>query len=148
MTVRFRAITFSFIFFVACSNKKEISTQTETISTVQRDTSYGQKEMTLLGSAEYPEMPWSGIAYDQKGGATVHTDWGIFWVDNLDSWPDGWNGKPIRISGEIVEKNDNPVFVDTSKTIVQGIPVENTEQATRHSKRIWIVNAKYELIRP
>jgi hypothetical protein len=47
-----------------------------------------------------------------------------------------------------VERNDNPVFLDTGKIVSQGIPVETQEELDAQQSRWWIINARYELVRP
>lgn len=137
-----------FIGFVlsACRETKEIqTTNSEDVST-QRDTSSGQKSINML--TDKIEMPIIGIAQNQKGGAVLIKDNQTFWIDKLSSWDDKYLNNPVKVWGEIEYRNDAPVFVDTSETISQGIPVESEAEKERLSTRIWIINAHYELVRP
>jgi len=125
------------------ANAEEIVTNDRTTTTEQ--TSIDQLEST---EEKLPEMPLSGMAQNLKGGATVESNGKRFWIEGLNSWDDQYVDKPVKVWGEIVIRYDAPVFMDTSELVSQGIPVYSEEDMKAQSKRYWIINPKYELIRP
>lgn len=94
------------------------------------------------------QMPIEGIAYNQKGGAVVQTETETFWIDGLHSWGAEYEGKKVAVWGDVMMRNDNPVFLDTGKIVSQGIPVHSEKEMRSQQSRTWIVNARYELIKP
>ena len=86
-----------------------------------------------------------GIAYDRKGGAVVEHKSIHYWIEGKDSWEDKYLNKTVIVKGTIVEKNDNPVFLDTSDVKMQGIPVKTEEELQSMSGRLWIINAEISL---
>lgn len=133
--------------FFILANCHSGKTDVENINVLsERDTSSGQKDLNLL--TDSIPMPILGVAQNQKGGAVLDTDNGTYWIDGLDYWNDYLVGQPIRVWGEVVVRNDNPVFLDTGVIVSQGIPVESEEELRAKQQRTWIVNARYELVRP
>jgi hypothetical protein len=130
---------------LSCTASKN-STQNNEVSIATRDTSAGQKELGLIRDSIV--MPLTGIAHNQKGGAVVVVEDVTYWIDGLMSWEDRFVGNPVRVYGEVIVRNDNPVFLDTGSVISQGIPVESEKSLRANQQRFWIVNAKYELLRP
>ena len=134
--------------FISCKEGKEANM--EEVVTNDRTTTTEQTPINQLESTEeiLPEMPLSGLAQNLKGGATVESNGQRFWIDGLASWDDHYADKPVKVWGEIVIRYDAPVFMDTSELVSQGIPVYSEEEMKEKSKRYWIINPKYELIRP
>ena len=130
---------------LSCTASKN-STQNNEVSITTRDTSAGQKELGLIRDSIV--MPLTGIAYNQKGGAVVVVEDVTYWIDGLMSWEDRFVGNPVRVYGEVIVRNDNPVFLDSGSVISQGIPVESEKSLRAHQQRFWIINARYELLRP
>lgn len=143
--MRFLFIFLPFLVFLSCTVSKNTAQNNET-TVVVRDTSAGQKEVGLIRDSIL--MPITGIAHNQKGGAVIVADDVTYWIDGLTGWEDRYAGNPVRVWGEVVVRNDNPVFLDTGSVILQGIPVESEKSLRANQQRFWIVNAKYELLRP
>ncbi|MBI3135352.1 MAG: hypothetical protein HYZ14_11815 [Bacteroidetes bacterium] len=136
------------LLMTACSPRKD-SVQHIDSATNLRDTSGGQKNVRLLTDEPVSvEMPITGIAQNQKGGAVLVTKTQTYWIDGLTSWDDQWVDRPVRVWGDLMIRNDNPVFLDTSEIVSQGIPVETEEELNAQRSRYWIINATYELVRP
>lgn len=138
-------IPFVVISLLACCKSGKTSVKKEE-SIAVRDTSSGQKEINLL--TDSVQMPITGIAENRKGGAVLVTDNQTYWIENLHSWDDQLLGRPVRVWGEVIVRSDNPVFLDTSKEVSQGIPVETEQELRGQQNRFWILNPKYELVRP
>ncbi len=143
--MRLFILSLPFLVLLSCTASKN-STQNNEVSISARDTSAGQKELGLIRDSIV--MPITGIAQNQKGGAVIVTDNVTYWVDGLMSWDDRYTGQPVRVWGEVIVRNDNPVFLDTGNIISQGIPMESKESLRANQQRFWIINAKYELLRP
>jgi hypothetical protein len=143
--MRLIILTIPILFFLSCTTGKN-SEQSNDVPIAIRDTSSGQKELGLIRDSI--AMPLTGIAHNQKGGAVVEVDNVTYWIDGLMSWENRYIDQPVRIWGEVIVRNDNPVFLDTGKIISQGIPVESEESLRANQQRFWIIHAKYELIRP
>ncbi|MBK9592407.1 MAG: hypothetical protein IPO32_13250 [Crocinitomicaceae bacterium] len=143
--MRLLFISLPFLVFWSCTTSKN-STQNNETTVAVRDTSAGQKEVGLIRDSIV--MPLTGIAHNQKGGAVVVVDNVTYWIDGLLSWEDRYAGNPVRVWGEVIVRNDNPVFLDTGSVISQGIPVESEKSLRAHQQRFWIINARYELLRP
>lgn len=133
---------------ISCKEGKEANME-EVVST-DRTTTTEQTPINQLGSTEeiFPEMPLNGLAQNLKGGATVESNGKRFWIEGLDSWNDQYVDKKVKVWGEIVIRYDAPVFMDTSELVSQGIPVYTEEEMKAQSKRYWIANARYELLKP
>lgn len=143
--MRFLILLLPCFVLLTCNNPKH-SIQNNTTPVSVRDTSSGQKELGLIRDSV--QMPLTGIAQNQKGGAVVVANDVTYWIDGLTSWDDRFANKPVRVWGEVIVRNDNPVFLDTGSVISQGIPVESEKSLRANQQRFWIVNARYELIRP
>lgn len=86
-----------------------------------------------------------GIALNRKGGAIVESNSKQYWIDGLDSWEDKYLNKIVIVKGNIENRSDNPVFLDTSDVKVQGIPVNTEEELKNMKSRTWIINAEITL---
>ncbi len=86
-----------------------------------------------------------GTAYNRKGGAVVATDSLHYWIEGKNYWEDKYFDKTIIVTGELVLRNDNPVFLDTGKLKVQGIPVHTQEELENNRKRYWLKDVKISL---
>lgn len=145
LKMRVFILSLPFFFILSCTTGKN-SEQNNEVPIAVRDTSSGQKELGLIRDSIV--MPLTGIAQNQKGGAVLIANDVTYWIDGLMSWEDRYSGQPVRVWGEVIVRNDNPVFLDTSEIISQGIPVESEKNLRANQQRFWIINAKYELIRP
>jgi hypothetical protein len=144
--MRLLFISLPFLFFLSCTASKNTVQSNEAPPHAIRDTSSGQKEVGLIRDSIV--MPLTGIAQNQKGGAVIVVDGVTYWIDGLMSWEDRYAGHPVRVWGEVIVRNDNPVFLDTGVVISQGIPVESEKNLRANQQRFWILNARYELLRP
>jgi len=131
---------------LACTSRKNVSHVTES-STSGRDTTSGQKQMSAFADKDTIAMPISGKAQNQKGGAVVVTKTETYWIDGLTSWDNQFADQLVYVWGEVITRDDNPVFLDTSKQVSQGIPVETEAQLKAQQGRYLIINARYELAR-
>ena len=138
------------LLLLSCKPGKDTTAETDITGTTERYTTSDQTSIGLIidEGDSLPQMPVTGVAENLKGGATINTKTHRFWIDDLMSWEDRYLGNPVRVWGDIEIRYDAPVFLDTSENVSQGIPVESEEEMKRQSKRYWIVNAKYELVRP
>jgi hypothetical protein len=59
-----------------------------------------------------------------------------FWIDGLNSWDSKFEGKNIAVWGDVVQRDDNPVFLDTGKIVSQGIPVHFRRRDAQPAKQI------------
>ncbi|MBK7129219.1 MAG: hypothetical protein IPM74_08130 [Crocinitomicaceae bacterium] len=133
------------IFFTSCNSGKELNVSGD--QQVQRDTISNQKKVMLLNdSLPQVEFPISGIAENRKGGAVLIADQTTYWIENLYSWDDKVVSKQIKVWGDLVIRNDNPVFLDTGDIVSQGIPVETEEELKAQANRFWILNMRFELV--
>lgn len=138
-------ISLSLILF-SCNSGKNLENNSVVSS---RDTTGHQILINELNdTAVVFKMPIQGIAYNQKGGAVVQTETKTFWIDGLSSWDSKFEGKNIAVWGDVVQRDDNPVFLDTGKLVSQGIPVHSEEEMRNQQNRFWITNARFELIKP
>jgi hypothetical protein len=62
-----------------------------------------------------------GIAYNAKAGAVIECDKYHFYIDNLDSWPNGWYGNNVTASGILVKIENNKPLKDKKGNFSQGI---------------------------
>jgi hypothetical protein len=136
--------------FVSCKSGKDSAEETNITDTTNgRNVTDGQTSIDLIGETDsLPEMPVIGIAQNHKDGAVLDAKSHLFYIQDLHSWEDRYLGNPVRVWGDVEIRYDAPVFLDTAEIVSQGIPVESEEELKRQSKRYWIVNAKYELVRP
>ncbi|MBK9191967.1 MAG: hypothetical protein IPM77_10875 [Crocinitomicaceae bacterium] len=132
------------ILVFSCNSGKNLENNTVVAN---RDTSDKQVVIQQFKDSANT-MPIEGIAYNQKGGAVVQTETATFWIENLPSWDSKFEGKKIAVWGDVMMRNDNPVFLDTGKIVSQGIPVHSEEEMRNQQNRMWITNARYELIKP
>lgn len=86
-----------------------------------------------------------GIALNRKGGAIVESNSKQYWIDGLDSWEDKYLNKIVIVKGNIENRSDNPVFLDTNDVKVQGVPVNTEEELKNMKSRTWIINAEITL---
>ena len=86
-----------------------------------------------------------GTAYNRKGGAVVATDSLHYWIEGRSYWEDKYLDKTVIVKGELVLRNDNPVFLDTGELKIQGIPVHTREELENNRKRYWLKDVKISL---
>lgn len=93
-----------------------------------------------------------GTAVDAKLGAQLLGQGPEIWIDGLDSWPEGFylggrQGKLLRVTGIVIERNDLPVFVSDEKEAQKtGIPVNKESDLEKARKRFLLKDAKWEVI--
>ena len=92
-----------------------------------------------------------GRALDEKVGAVLVNGDRSIYIDGLDRWPAGFyrggsDGKRVRVTGQVIEKSDLPVFVASSTGGLQkaGIPVQSEEQVAAARLRWLLTGAKWE----
>lgn len=133
-----------FTLLIGCQSGKE--TINPTVTGGIRDSSGTQKEIRVIGDISSKEqITLYGIAQNQKGGAVLISDSDTYWIDGLLSWPDSVFDRLVVVSGYLQIRDDNPVFLDTSLVISQGIPVESEAEREKNLNRKWIVEANYHL---
>lgn len=86
-----------------------------------------------------------GTAYNRKGGAVVATDSLHYWIEGKSYWEDKYLNKTVIVKGELLLRNDNPVFLDTGKLKVLGIPVHTQAELENNRKRYWLKDVKISL---
>ena len=131
------------LFLIGCTSTEDTSSQEKLPS----DTSKVNQEET--SSIETEEMEVVGIAANRKGGAVVisNTNGEHYWLEGLDSWSEEFHNKEVAVTGQLEERSDAPIFMDTSEIKSQGIPVYNEEQMESQAKRFWIINPSYQLVK-
>ena len=95
------------------------------------------------------EITVEGIAYNAKMGALLETDdKEIIWIDSIDSWPDDYFGKRIKVTGVVIERYDLPVYIQKEgNPVSSGIPVPEGTDLHEASRRYLLKDAKWELVR-
>jgi hypothetical protein len=142
-------VLFGLAVLVACKSGKNDATEVTIDPSTGRTGTTEQTSIGLIGETDsLPKMPVTGIAQNHKDGAVLATKTQDYYIQNLHSWEDRYLENPVRVWGDVEIRYDAPVFLDTSEIVSQGIPVESEEEMKRQSKRYWIVNAKWELVRP
>lgn len=95
------------------------------------------------------EITVEGTAVDAKLGALLIGDGPDIWIDNLDAWPTGFylsgrQGKKLRVTGLVIEKDDLPVFVPKeTESPKAGIPVDKESDLEKMKKRFLLKDAKW-----
>lgn len=105
---------------------------------------------SMLLLAQDADTEIQGIAYNRKGGAVVATDSVHYWIEGKSYWEDKYLDKTVIVKGELLLRNDNPVFLDTGDTgelKIQGIPVHTQEELERNRKRYWLKDVKISLVK-
>ena len=131
------------LLFASCNPGKEVNSSVD--QNTERDTTSNQKTMMLLNDS-LPQVEWPilGVAENRKGGAVLIADNTTYWIDSLYSWNDEVVGKQIKVWGELMIRDDNPVFLDNGNLVSQGIPVETEEELKAQANRLWILNMRFE----
>jgi hypothetical protein len=77
----------------------------------------------------------------------IETDDGnTHWVD-LDDWPSDVLGKRVRVTGEMSQRSDLPVFVHRKgDPIRSGMPVPEGTDVKKASQRQVLTNLKWEIV--
>ncbi len=97
----------------------------------------------------------TGKAANAKLGALLETEDGnIIWMDDKDSWPEGYylgedNRKTLKVTGTVIEKYDKPVFIPNKEDELarSGIPVPEGTDLKKASHRFLLKNIKWEIIK-
>lgn len=90
-----------------------------------------------------------GKAINAKLGALLMEDGNSIWIDGLDAWPDGFyqgddKGKRLRVTGEVIRRDDLPVFVPKpGEEAKAGIPVKSEEDLEKAKWRFLLKSAKW-----
>jgi len=93
-----------------------------------------------------------GTAENMKVGAyLVATGKGGIFIDGLHGWPDGYysggQGKRLRVTGTVIQKDDLPVFVvSPNGPVIQGMPVNSGEEAKKEKWRYLLKDAKWAVL--
>lgn len=94
------------------------------------------------------EVVIEGKSANRKGGAVVMNSTVEVWIEDLESWPDEYQDKQLKVTGMLGEDNQLPVFeVEQGAEIVQGIPIEKGMDIVKASHRFILKKAKWELIK-
>lgn len=95
------------------------------------------------------EITIEGTAVDAKLGALLIGDGPDIWIDNLDAWPSGFylggrQGKKLRVTGVVIEKDDLPIFVPKENNLPKGgISVDKENDLEKTRKRFLLKDAKW-----
>ena len=90
------------------------------------------------------ELTGEGVAYDVKLGAMLELPDAVLWVDGIDAWPAGFNGKKVRATGVLIVKGDLPLFVrKPDEPVRSGIEVPPGTDLEKASRRYLLSKAKY-----
>lgn len=90
-----------------------------------------------------------GRAESFKAGARLApTHAPPIWLDDPDGWPDGYDGKIVRVTGTVVERHDLPVFIPKPGELPRGgIPVPPGTDLHQASRRYKLANYRIERVR-
>jgi hypothetical protein len=94
-----------------------------------------------------------GTAQNAKLGAVLSDGGSSIWIDELDSWPEGFcvgeePGKRVRVTGTVIERSDLPVFVPKEGEPPRaGIPVAEGTDLEKASRRFLLKDAKWDLVK-
>lgn len=94
-----------------------------------------------------------GRATNAKLGALLTGDNFSIWVDDLESWPEGFYqsgdvGKRIKVTGTVIERYDLPVFVPKeNEPMLSGIPVSEGTDLHKASHRYLLKDTKWEIVK-
>jgi hypothetical protein len=85
------------------------------------------------------------------GPYLVSNGQGGIWIDGLDSWPaecfSGDQGKRLRVTGTVIQKDDLPVFVlKPGELVPAGIPVRSEEEREKAKWRFLLTRAKWTVL--
>jgi hypothetical protein len=91
-----------------------------------------------------------GTAVDAMAGAMVLRDDGgeSIWIDGLDHWPKGYyrggdDGRHVRVTGIVIERDDLPALVEQPGEQKQGIPVKSEAELAGARHRYLLTDAKW-----
>jgi hypothetical protein len=93
-----------------------------------------------------------GVAVDDELGAVLQGQGGAIWIDGLSSWPEGLylggdRGKPLRVTGTVIERFDLPVFVPKDgEPTPSGIPVREGTDLHEASRRFLLRGARWSVL--
>jgi hypothetical protein len=93
-----------------------------------------------------------GTAGNAKLGALLLGDADAIWIDGLDEWPEGFysggdRGKRLRVTGEVVRRDDLPVFFKKpGESPRAGIPVQSEAEFEEAKWRFLLRNAKWTVL--
>ncbi len=89
------------------------------------------------------------MAYNSKLGAVLQitNQERSIWIDSLTSWPEGYYGKKVEVTGIVIKMHDLPVYIEKEGELAKsGIPVPEGTDLYSASKRYLLKNAKWKLI--
>ena len=85
-----------------------------------------------------------GTAFDAKMGALLEGKEGVVWIDGRDAWPDGMHGKPVRVTGRVIVRDDMPAFVQKPGDLPRsGIPVATEAESAKAKRRYLLADARW-----
>ncbi len=94
-----------------------------------------------------------GKSKNAKMGALISiADSVTIWIDDLEMWPDDYylgeeNCKTVRVTGELIAKDDLPVFIHKEgEPWKQGIPVPEGTDLKAASRRYLLKDAEWKVI--
>jgi hypothetical protein len=137
-------LIFLFMTFNNCSGKKININPTKPAQLISWPTNwalYLNQKVTI-----------EGVAVDSKLGAQLIGEGADIWIDGLDYWPTGFylggrQGKHLRVTGIVIERNDLPIFVPGENTEQKGgIPVKKEADLEKAKKRFLLKDASWEII--
>lgn len=93
-----------------------------------------------------------GTAADAKCGAMLVGETGMIWIDGLDGWPVGFydggtQGKRLRVTGTVIERDDLPVFVQKpGEAVPAGIAVHSEAELQKAKWRFLLKDARWTVV--
>jgi hypothetical protein len=89
-----------------------------------------------------------GVARDAKLGALLDLGGGeTIWIDGLESWPDELHRRHVEVSGELVERDDLPVFEQPpGEPLRAGIAVQPGDDLELARRRYLLARTTWRLL--
>jgi hypothetical protein len=90
-----------------------------------------------------------GIAEARKGGVAVRGPDFYVWLEGISQWPDGVATRKIKVTGELREDHNLPVFVANADDsgVPQGVPLPPGTDLVEASRRLIVRHAAWTLIK-
>lgn len=93
-----------------------------------------------------------GVGANAELGALLQEDGLSIWIEGLEAWPPEFEfaanrGKPIRVSGTVIKKDDLPVFVvRRDEPQRAGIPVQSEKDFQTANWRYLLEDAEWTVL--
>ena len=132
-----------FIVFAGCG-QREGASRPDTAPPVRSVDAVEAPLAKRLGT----EVSVVGRAEDAKLGARiVAADKPWIWLDGVHSWPEGYRGTLVRVTGILIERHDLPVFIpQPGEPMRGGMPVPPGTDLHEASQRYLLSNVRIHRI--